>query len=220
MPTLKAVPAPDPAQAITAVVLAGGRGSRMGGADKGLQTFRGQPLVHNALFRLQAQNSRVPSTFLISANRNAWAYANLGAEVVPDSLPDFQGPLAGFLAALQRCETPYLLTVPCDCPWFPLDLSDRLWAALQQSSAPLALAWAAEPQAQGGTVLRSQPVFCLMHVSVRDGLAQFLRDGGRKIETWAAAQGAAVARFDQRTDDARAFANANTLQELQQLEGD
>ena len=216
MPILRAVPAPDPAQAITAVVLAGGRGSRMGGADKGLQTFRGQPLVHNALFRLQAQNSRVPSTFLISANRNAWAYANLGAEVLPDSLPDFQGPLAGFLTALQHCETPYLLTVPCDCPLFPLDLVERLWTALQDSASPVAVAWAPEPDAQGGRVERIQPVFCLMGTEVRDSLEQYLRDGGRKIETWAAAVGAAVARFE----DAQAFANANTREELQRLERD
>ncbi|MCU0925295.1 MAG: molybdenum cofactor guanylyltransferase [Hydrogenophaga sp.] len=111
---------------ITALVLAGGRGSRMGGVDKGLQKFRDTPLALNALLRLQIQAGGLVGELMVNANRNLAAYEAFGHPVWPDTLPDYAGPLAGFLTGLSHCETPYLLTVPCDSPLFPLDLASRL----------------------------------------------------------------------------------------------
>ena len=107
---------------ITGVILAGGRGSRMGGVDKGLQNFNGMPMALHALMRLAPQVGEV----MINANRNLGAYDAMGVPVWPDALPDYPGPLAGFLTGLERCETPYLVTVPCDSPLFPTDLVARL----------------------------------------------------------------------------------------------
>ena len=110
-------------QQVTGLVLAGGRGTRMGGIDKGLQSFRGMPLAMNALLRLQMQEGSLIGDLMINANRNLSAYESFGVPVWQDSLADYAGPLAGFLTGLERCETPFLLTVPCDTPLFPLDLA-------------------------------------------------------------------------------------------------
>ena len=101
-----------PRTAITGLVLAGGRGSRMGGVDKGLQPYGGTPLAQRALMRLLPQVGQA----LLNANRNLDAYRSMGAPVWPDEVPDYPGPLAGMLSGLAHCETPYLVTVPCDAP--------------------------------------------------------------------------------------------------------
>ena len=119
---------------ITAMVLAGGRGSRMGGADKGLQNFNGIPLALHTLMRLQMQEGQRVGDFMINANRNLGAYEAFGVLVWPDNLADFPGPLGGFLTGLERCETPFLLTVPCDTPRLPLDLAERLATAFDAVS--------------------------------------------------------------------------------------
>ncbi len=199
--------------AVTALILAGGRGSRMGGVDKGLQNFRGMPLALQTLMRLQLQ-SLPPQEILINANRNLAAYESLGAGVWPDTLDGFAGPLAGFLTGLERCETPLLLTVPCDTPLFPLDLIERLHAALAEQNADLAMAAARE---EGGSV-RPQPVFCLLRVELLDSLVAFTHQGGRKIDTWTGQHRCAIVPFDRPQDAPEAFFNANTLQELQKLE--
>jgi molybdopterin-guanine dinucleotide biosynthesis protein A len=203
----------SPSTAITGLILAGGRGSRMGGVDKGLQNFRGLPLAQHTLMRLQLQ-SRPPQGVLINANRNLSAYASWGAQVWPDSLDDYAGPLAGFLTGLERCETPLLLTVPCDTPLFPLDLAERLLSALLEQDADLAMA--AAPEADGS--VRPQPVFCLLKVDLLESLVAFTQAGGRKIDAWTAQHRCAIVAFDQAGDSPQAFSNANTLQELQQLE--
>lgn len=212
--------APNLAGELGAVVLAGGRGLRMGGVDKGLQIFRGETLVAHAIARLRAQRGLVPQSIVVNANRNAPAYAALGVPVVADDLADFQGPLAGMLAALQQCPSAYLLSVPCDSPLFPLDLAVRLMQALQASGAALAMAHAPEAVGPGRWALRRQPVFCLMRRDVAPGLQAFLASGGRKIDQWTAAQGEVLVPFDAPGDDPQAFANANTLEELQRLESD
>ena len=140
-------------QDITGLILAGGRGSRMGGVDKGLQTHRGVALAMHALMRLAPQVGRV----MINANRNLGAYESMGVPVWPDTLADYAGPLAGFLTGLEHCETPYLMTVPCDSPLFPDDLVARLAHALVEADAEIAMAATRE-----GGVLQVQPVFCLM----------------------------------------------------------
>ncbi|MBP6775655.1 MAG: molybdenum cofactor guanylyltransferase MobA [Piscinibacter sp.] len=190
---------------ITGLVLAGGRGSRMGGVDKGLQTHHGVPLALHALLRLAPQVGHV----MINANRNLAAYESFGVPVWPDALPDFAGPLAGFLAGLERCETPYLATLPCDSPLFPVDLVARLAAALEAADAEIAMASTVEDGA-----LRVQPVFCLMKASLLESLVRFTHGGGRKIDRWTAQHVCVDVAFD----DARAFFNANTLAELRELE--
>ena len=201
------------APAITGLILAGGRGSRMGGVDKGLQNFRGQPLAQQTLVRLQ-QQSLPPQDILINANRNLAAYQSLGVPVWPDSLDGFAGPLAGFLTGLEHCQTPLLLTVPCDSPLFPLDLVQRLVQAMADQDADLAMA--AAPEVDG--TVRPQPVFCLLKTELLESLIKFTQGGGRKIDAWTGQHRCAIVPFDRSGDSAHAFANANTLAELQELE--
>ena len=190
---------------ITGLVLAGGRGSRMGGVDKGLQAYLGMPLAMHALLRLSPQVGEV----MINANRNLAAYESMGAPVWPDALPDYAGPLAGFLTGLEHCATPYLATVPCDSPHFPHDLVARLAERLDADDADIAIAATREDGE-----LRLQPVFCLMKAMVLESLVAFTASGRRKIDAWTATLRHVAVEFD----DPRAFVNANTVAELRGLE--
>ena len=199
---------PPPAIApedITGLILCGGRGSRMGGADKGLQNFKGVPLAMHALLRLGLQTGHV----MINANRNLAAYESMGVPVWPDPIGDFAGPLAGWLAGLERCETPYLVTVPCDTPHFPADLVEKLAAALRAEDADIAMAATLED----GQV-QLQPVFCLLKTGLMESLVAYLHAGQAKIDRWTAQHRCATVVFD----DTAAFANANTAQELARLQ--
>ena len=178
----------------------------MGGVDKGLQNHQGMPLALHALMRLAAQVGHV----MINANRNLGAYESFGVPVWPDPVGDYAGPLAGFLAGLERCETPLMLTVPCDTPNFPDDLAARLAAALDAEGADLAYAVTLEDGRE-----QRQPVFCLMKAEVSETLVAFLHGGGHKIDAWFAQHRTVAVRFD----DASAFFNANTAAELAQLQG-
>lgn len=186
----------------------------MGGVDKGLQNFQGAPLALHALLRLRAQHGNWIADYMINANRNIGAYEGFGVPVWPDDLAGYVGPLAGMLTALTRCETPYLLTVPCDSPRFPLDLADRMCRALAEQEADLAMA--AAPEANGQ--VRTQPVFCLLGSHLLPSLSQFLRDGGRKIDAWTARHRCAIVPFDRADDDPLAFANVNTADDLLALQ--
>ncbi len=199
---------------ITALILAGGRGSRMGGVDKGMQNFNGTPLALHTLLRLQMQEGGLIGDLMVNANRNLAAYEAFGAPVWPDTLSDYAGPLAGFLTGLERCETPYLLTVPCDTPLFPLDLAQRLARAFEEPDTEIAMASAREDDGN----IRTQPVFCLMRVELLESLVAFTQSGGRKIDLWTARHRTVVVPFDQPGDDPRAFCNTNTLAELHALE--
>ena len=201
---------------ITGLILAGGRGSRMGGVDKGLQNFNGMPLALHTLTRLQMGGG--VGQIMINANRNLAAYESFGAAVWPDALADYAGPLAGFLTGLERCETPFLLTVPCDTPLLPLDLAARLAQALETQDADIAMVAAPEIDTEGQVQLRSQPVFCLLRVELLESLVKFTQDGGRKIDAWTALHKTVLVPFDLPGDDPRAFCNANTLAQLRQLE--
>jgi molybdopterin-guanine dinucleotide biosynthesis protein A len=192
-------------QDITGLVLAGGRGSRMGGVDKGLQPHHGMPLAQHALLRLGTQVGEL----MINANRNLGAYESMGVPVWPDASADYPGPLAGLLAGLERCETPYLVSVPCDTPNFPDDLVARLAHALVTHDADIAMA-AIHEDGQ----LRTQPVFCLLKSELMESLVAYLHSGERKIDRWTAMHRCVSVLFD----DAAAFFNANTLAELQQLQ--
>src|SRR4051812_42648766 len=179
----------------------------MGGVDKGLQSHLGTPLALHALMRLGPQVGEV----MINANRNLGAYESMGVPVWPDTLPDYAGPLAGFLTGLERCETPYLVTVPCDSPQFPQDLVARLAAALVDADVEIAMAATREPQG-----VQVQPVFCLMKASLMESLVRFTAGGERKIDRWTALHRCTEVVFE----DSTAFANANTPTELQQLQTD
>jgi molybdopterin-guanine dinucleotide biosynthesis protein A len=213
MGTTSAIPTED----ITGLVLAGGRGSRMGGVDKGLQNHLGMPLALHCLLRLQLQ----VGSAMVNANRNLGAYESMGVPVWPDTQADFAGPLAGMLVGLEHCETPWLVTVPCDTPNFPLNLVERLAAAAQAEGADIAMAATREPAleaganaaAQGQPVVQVQPVFCLLKASLLESLQAFLDSGQRKIDRWTAQHRCATVVFD----DSAAFFNANTVEELRRL---
>lgn len=183
---------------ITGVILAGGRGQRMGGIDKGLQDLQGRPMLQWVLERLMPQVGSV----LINANQNLARYAEFGCPVLPDRIPDFAGPLAGLHAALAQAATPLVVSVPCDSPFLPPDLVPRLHAALMAYQAELAVARA------GGTVHRA---FCLVRRELLPQLDAFLAAGGRKVGLWHASLNVVEVDFD---DEAGAFDNINTQEEL------
>lgn len=191
---------------VTGVVLAGGLGRRMGGVDKGLQLLRGQPMVAHVLERLAPQVNGL----LINANQNADAYAALGepygAHVIPDLIGGYAGPLAGLQAGLAAARTPLVVTVPCDSPFLPRDLVGRLLVALNANLAQVAVA---------KTGAQPHPVFVLVRADVRDNLEAFLAGGGRKIDAWYAALAIVEVPFD---DEAAAFENINTCEELRDFE--
>ncbi|MBB5459163.1 molybdenum cofactor guanylyltransferase MobA [Paraburkholderia sp. Cpub6] len=199
-----------PREQITGLVLAGGRGTRMGGIDKGLQPLHGEPLAAHVLRRLAPQTGPL----MISANRHPDTYAALGApyraRLVADTLPDFPGPLAGMLAGLRAAGTAYLLSAPCDSPWLPADLAARLADALDANHADIATVTTVDTG--GETSLH--PVFALMRTAVADDLAAFLASGERKVRAWYARHKTVEVVFA----DERAFYNANSLQELADLE--
>lgn len=191
---------------ITGLVLAGGRAQRMGGIDKGLIPFKGIPLIESALERLKPQ----VHTILINANRNHSIYSSYGYPVLADEDDSFSGPLAGFVAGLKACKTPYLLTVPCDSPLFPLDLANQLVDSLKTNQVKIGYA---SSQDTAGKIW-AQPVFCLMHKDLLGSLKIFLESGERKIDRWFAQENACSALFA----NEKAFTNANTPEELAQLE--
>jgi molybdopterin-guanine dinucleotide biosynthesis protein A len=214
---------PIDASEICAVVLAGGRGLRMCGVDKGLQLFQGQALALHAIQRLQQQTSGSPGLIGINANRHLAEYAAWGFPVWQDTLAGFAGPLAGFASALAVCHSAacpfkYLLTVPCDSPHFPLDLLERLCGALIDAQADITMAVAPDTEQEGAPVMRRQPVFCLMRSGVLDSLQTYLNQGGRKIAQWADTCKLTLVNFDQSTDEPSAFFNANTLEQLRQID--
>lgn len=195
---------------ITGLVLAGGRGMRMGGVDKGLQTLHGEPLAVHVLKRLAPQCGAL----LISANRHPEIYAALGAPfgatIVADTLPGFPGPLAGLLAGLRTARTAYVLSAPCDTPGLPTDLAARLAQAMDANQADIATVTTAD--AHGEVSLH--PVFALLRTTLADDLAAFLDAGERKVRAWYARHKTVEVTFT----DERAFYNINSLQELSDLE--
>ena len=197
---------------ITGLILAGGRGSRMGTVDKGLQLLRGEPMAAHVLRRLAPQ----VGTLAINANQNLDAYAAFGAPVWPDDLAGFEGPLAGLATGLRRSGTELLVTAPCDSPFLPNDLVARLHAALVAARADLALAETEEADRDGALRIQPQPVFALVRKSALAQLSAYLGGGGRRMDGWYGSIKVVRVRFD----DAAAFRNINTLRELQQFEGE
>ena len=189
-------------QKITGVILAGGRGRRMEGSDKGLQQLRGRPMIDWVIERFAPQVDEL----LINANRNVERYAAFGHRVVADQIPDNAGPLAGLHAALSAATYPLVATAPCDSPFLPADLIFRLHSALTAANADLAVA---------RTFDQPHPVFCLCKRVVLPYLTDFVAGGGRKVDRWYATLNVVEVAFD---DKAEAFANINTLEELGRLD--
>ncbi|HWJ95707.1 MAG TPA: molybdenum cofactor guanylyltransferase MobA, partial [Telluria sp.] len=196
----------DEKKAISGLILAGGRGTRMGHVDKGLQTFRGKPMAAHVLERLAPQVGSVA----INANRNFEAWAAFGAPVWPDETTGFAGPLAGLETGMRRATTPYVLTAPCDSPFLPPDLAERLYHALRESDADLAYAATQEP----GMVRQPHPVFCLVRSKLHPVLSTYLAGGGRRMDGWYKDLKVVEVLFE----DADAFRNINTIDELRGLD--
>jgi len=190
---------------ITGLILAGGRGSRMGNVDKGLQTFRGAPMVLHAIMRLSPQ----VGPLIINANQNIGPYEGFGYPVWPDQLTGFEGPLAGLQTGLSHCDTDYLVTAPCDSPFLPENLVPMLADALVAANADLAVAVTEEDGRR-----QPHPVFCLMKAGVLPSLTVFLQEGGRKIDKWYRSLHFVEVLFPDET----AFRNINTVDELRRFE--
>ncbi|MDO8713733.1 MAG: molybdenum cofactor guanylyltransferase MobA [Polynucleobacter sp.] len=194
------------ANQITGLILAGGRAQRMGGIDKGLIPFHGKPLIESTITRLKPQ----VSTILINANRSITKYSHYGYPVLMDETPDFSGPLAGFSVGLKHCKSPYLLTSPCDSPLLPTDLAEKMAGELEGKNLELVFASSKEDDGK----IWSQPVFCLMRRDLQDSLDTFLSKGDLKIDRWFKELRSGTVVFE----NAQAFANVNTPEELAALE--
>ena len=186
---------------ITALILAGGRGSRMGSVDKGLQIFNGKPMISHVLERLTPQVDEV----IINANRSLDEYAAFGYRVIPDAIDGFAGPLAGLQVGMLHAREALVVTAPCDSPFLPRDLVARLLAAMEKDNADLAVA---------KTFDQAHPVFCLVKRDLEPHLRAFLETGQRKIDKWYATLKIVEVPFD---DEESAFMNINTREELDQL---
>ncbi|MES2263421.1 MAG: gephyrin-like molybdotransferase Glp [Pseudomonadota bacterium] len=195
---------------VSGLILAGGRGTRMGRVDKGLQPFRGSTMAAHVMQRLAPQVASIS----INANRNQESYAALGVPVWPDDLTGFEGPLAGLQTGLRRCQTDLLLTVPCDSPFLPPDLAQRLYDALQEQQADLAVAVTLESGDDGTQHRQLHPVFSLVKTGALAQLSAYLDSGARRMDGWYKDIKVAEVLFD----DASAFRNINTLADLQEME--
>ncbi len=182
---------------LTGLILAGGQSRRMGGVDKAWLDLDGVPMVLRAAQRLAPQVAGL----LVSANRDLERYAAHDLPVVTDRIAGFAGPLAGWHAALRAAATPFVVSVPCDAPFFPLDLVARFMDATGARTDTVAIAADAQ---------RRHPVFALLPVALADDLEAFLAGDERKVERWLARHPLVEVRFD----DADAFRNINTPEEL------
>ena len=188
------------------VILAGGRATRMGGGDKGLLTIGGETLLSRVVDRISPQVAGLA----LNANGDPARFAGFGLPVLPDSVAEWPGPLAGVLAGLdwaaeEGADT--IVTVAADTPFFPCDLVPRLLLAAEDMEAPLALA--ATPDAERGRV--RHPTFGLWPVALRDDLRAALDEGVRKVVLWTDRHGGREALFDEPGDP---FFNVNTPEDL------
>jgi molybdenum cofactor guanylyltransferase len=186
---------------INAVILAGGRASRMGGQDKGLVQFSGQNMIAHTLGRIRPQVDHL----VINANRNLDAYCALGHEIIPDENQDFMGPLAGILSALNHLDDNILLVVPCDCPWLPKDLVTRMQACMENNHTDIVVA---------SDGVQEQPTVLLLKAKVAQSIQDYLDAGERKLGAWYRGQKFSVCTF---SDDPDAFININTHEQILQL---
>ena len=189
---------------ITAVILAGGRGSRLGGQDKGLIDFNGKPLIETILNQIKPQVGKI----LINANRNQAIYEGYGYPVFNDDLSDFQGPLAGFASAMEIAKTSHIITLPCDGPAIAPQYVSRMINSTQRHSNTIVVA-------HDG--IRMQPIYALVPIGLLKSLQSFLANGDRKVDLWYAKHHCELADF---SDTAKSFANINTKEEQQKIQKD
>ena len=187
---------------ITAVILAGGMGRRMGGQDKGLVEFEGRPLIAHVIDAVAPQVDGI----LVNANRNREEYGRFGHPVLADDLEGYQGPLAGILTAMKRAATPYLLVVPCDAPRLPGNLAEKLMTGLHDAQAEIAVARDHE---------RLQPVHALLNTGLAADLEAFLASGERKIDRWYEQHRMTAVDF---SDQPETFLNLNTPDDRNRLQ--
>ena len=187
---------------ISAIILSGGRATRMNGVDKGLVLLQNKPLIQHVIGRLKPQVGEM----LINANREIVHYQAFGLPVIQDEDADFIGPLAGFILGLQHAKHNYVLTVPCDSPLLPLDLADRLNNSMAAARADIAIA------SSDGDIY---PVFCLMKKSVLPSLLAYIVSGERKVSAWQKSLNYIEVDF---SDNSQAFTNLNTFDDLADLE--
>jgi len=187
---------------ITAVILAGGKGRRMDGKDKGLVELANRPLIEYVIRVIEPQVESI----ILNANRNQQQYSLYGYPVITDTLDDFQGPLAGFYSAMKNTTNSHIATMPCDGPLLPDDLVSRLIAALHDEKADIAVAYDGE---------RMQPVYSLIPVALMSSLHSFLDSGERKIDLWYKQHRVALADF---SDCPETFRNINTTEQRNKLQ--
>ncbi|MEH6627305.1 MAG: molybdenum cofactor guanylyltransferase MobA [Motiliproteus sp.] len=187
---------------ISAMILAGGRSSRMEGMDKGLIELNGLPMIEHVLQRLKNQLNLIR----INANRNQPTYADLGFTVIEDRLDDYQGPLAGMARGLEHCPSEWLLVVPCDTPYLPTDLVQRLYQQAHEQQAEIAVAHDGK---------RMQPVVALLRRDLYPSLMAFLESGDRKIDRWYNKHQTVTVDF---SDYPEGFININSMNEKLDLE--
>ncbi len=187
---------------MTGVVLAGGQARRMDGQDKGLIELVGVPMVQYVFDAINPQVGNV----IINANRNMEIYAHFGCPVIADELEGFCGPLAGMASCLRAIDTSFMVTIPCDSPFIPKDLVERLHLQLIQDDAEISVAHSGE---------RMQPVFTLMKTTLLDSMQDFLKKGGRKIDKWFEQHKLAITDFSDQPDT---FININTQGDLSSIE--
>lgn len=187
---------------ITAVILAGGQSKRMGGKDKGLVKFCEKSLIQSVIEKLLPQVKHI----IINANRNTSEYEAFGYPVIPDALHNFQGPLAGFMAAMESVTTKYIVCVPCDGPMLSDELVNRLYRQLLKENTDIAVA-------HDGS--RMQPVYVLISTHLKNSLEKYLLSGERKIDRWYANHKISIVDFSDCPDT---FININTRQERDSLQ--
>ncbi len=193
---------PDHYQRITGVILAGGQGSRMDGADKGLLEISGTTFLAAIAKILEPQ----VSSLVISANRNLSAYKAYGYPVISDSIGEYPGPLCGILSAMDHCDTELLLTVPCDAPLLAADYSTRMYRSMINSKTDACVA-------HDGA--RMQPVYSLLHCKHVELLRNYLETGNRSVQRWIRSLTPALVDF---SDHPEQFYNLNTLADRKTLE--
>ena len=195
----------SPTEQITGVILAGGRGVRVGGEDKGLLIFNDEPIVKKVFKSLSQQVHMI----VVSANRHVNEYQSLGVPVVKDRLPDYQGPLAGIEAAMTVCMTPYVLVVPCDAPFISRDLAQKLYDKMEETNANIVFAQGYTDQGE----VAAEPMFALMRSCMLSNLRTYLDSGRRKVLGWYELTDHASVLID----DPLCFSNANTPEDFDRL---
>lgn len=187
---------------ITAVILAGGRGKRMGGVDKGLITLDGLPIIEHIIQAIQPQCQEV----IINANRNISEYEHYQCPVISDTMNDFQGPLAGFATAIENAKTSIIITLPCDAPKLPPRYVERMLDAMQTNDCDIAVAHDGQ---------RLQPVYALIKTKLKNNLSDYLNSGDRKIDLWYAQNNMTEVDF---SDCPSSFDNVNTPEQKNKLQ--